>query len=138
MENFRDSKVLTKCISVGNLQGREFYVDLLPLMIGKNSPNKRKKNIKKTEFLAQWGGLEQSGSVEKELKVCVGFFILLEQSNFVLNFFFYKNGSTAKIDNQYGLGQLWLPQPSSEKLWKNNPDSESRWENFFWPQKRFV
>ena len=43
-----------------------------------------------TEFLPQWGGLEQSGRVEKELKVCVGFFILLERSKFVLNFFLQK------------------------------------------------
>ena len=50
-----------------------------------------------TKFLPQWGGLEQSGRVEKELKVCVGFFILLERSNFVLKFFFTKTVPQQKL-----------------------------------------
>ena len=90
-----------------------------------------------TKFLPQWGRLEQSGIVEKDLNVCVGMFILLERTIFLLKLFFYENGSTAKIENQYGLRHLWLQQSSLEKLWKNRRVSESRWENFFWPQKRF-
>ena len=90
-----------------------------------------------TKFLPQWGRLEQSGIVEKDLNKCVGMFILLERTNFLLKLFFYENGSTAKIENQYGLRHLWLQQSSLEKPWKNRRVSESRWENFFWPQKQF-
>ena len=89
-----------------------------------------------TEFLPQWGRLEQFGRVEKKLNVCVGIFILLERTNFVLKLF-YKNGSKAKIENQYGLPQLWLQQSSSEKLWKNRRDSESRWKKILRSQKHF-